>query len=102
LDEVEQLVFEHSDAFNQCIVDTVNDQAFGFLRSAIESAVSGLGVCIAPEHLVRSDTDAGRLVAPFGFQASGYTYVVRVHGRGAQKTRDFVLWLQAEIASRAV
>lgn len=41
----------------------------------LEAATAGLGIAIAPEVLVSDDLKAGRLVAPFGFEASGQTYV---------------------------
>jgi LysR family transcriptional regulator, glycine cleavage system transcriptional activator len=43
----------------------------------IEAAVSGLGLCVAPWHLVSDDVRAGRLIAPFGFKESGYQYVAK-------------------------
>jgi LysR family glycine cleavage system transcriptional activator len=43
----------------------------------LEAAVAGLGVAIAPWHLVMDDIRAGRLVAPLGFDESAYQYVAR-------------------------
>lgn len=63
----------------------------------LEAAVRGLGVAIAPWHLVVDDVQAGRLVAPFGFVESGYHYVVkrRTH-RTTPRIDVFCHWLQAQ------
>ncbi|WP_244935042.1 LysR substrate-binding domain-containing protein [Acuticoccus sediminis] len=59
----------------------------------LEAATAGLGVAIAPEVLVRDDVAAGRLVAPFGFVASGMRYVaLNPEGSGGRE-RPFITWL---------
>lgn len=45
--------------------------AFAHLYYLLEAAVAGLGVAIAPQALVADDLAAGRLVAPWGFAATG-------------------------------
>ena len=63
----------------------------------LEAAVRGLGVAVAPWHLVIDDVQAGRLVAPLGFVASGYDYVVRRRTSGPLPRLDvFCDWLQAQ------
>jgi LysR family glycine cleavage system transcriptional activator len=66
----------------------------------LEAAIGGLGICIAPWHLVMDDVRAGRLSAPLGFQASGYRYVARCSGargdRSDEAVRLFCDWLQAQ------
>ena len=65
----------------------------------LEAAVRGLGVAVAPWHLVMDDVQGGRLVAPLGFVASGYDYVLRRRA-GAQPRLDvFSAWLQAQASA---
>lgn len=63
----------------------------------LEAAVRGLGIAVAPWHLVMDDVQAGRLVAPLGFAASGYHYVLR---RGAlqpmPRLDTFCAWLREQ------
>ena len=75
----------------------VNKSVFDHLSLAIEAAANGLGFCLSPKHLVESDIDCGRLEAPFGFTDSGYTYVVRAHGRRKAKSQTFIDWLSEEV-----
>jgi DNA-binding transcriptional LysR family regulator len=49
----------------------------------LEAAVAGLGVAIAPWHLVMDDIRAGRLVAPLGFDESS----LPVRGQAARRRR---------------
>lgn len=66
----------------------------------LEAAVRGLGIAIAPWHLVMDDVLAGRLAAPLGFVASGYDYVVRRRTSGPLPRLDvFCDWLQAQAAA---
>ncbi|WP_010465127.1 LysR substrate-binding domain-containing protein [Acidovorax radicis] len=66
----------------------------------LEAAVRGLGIAVAPWHLVMDDVLAGRLVAPLGFVASGYDYVVRRRASGPLPRLDvFCAWLQAQAAA---
>jgi len=62
----------------------------------LEAAGAGLGLCLTPHHLVASDIETGRLLAPFGFAASGYTYFA-VHRRQRRtKGASFCAWLEHE------
>lgn len=62
----------------------------------LEAAINGLGICIAPWHLVTGDILAGRLVAPLGFQESRYFYVAK-HRRQKSKRLDRLCeWLQIQ------
>jgi DNA-binding transcriptional LysR family regulator len=65
----------------------------------LEAAIGGLGICIAPWHLVMDDVRAGRLVAPLGFCASGYRYVARRNGVREEASRLFCDWLQAQASA---
>ena len=51
-------------------------QPFEHTYFMLEAAASGLGVGIASQPVVEDDLKAGRLVAPFGFAASGRSYCV--------------------------
>ena len=59
----------------------------------LEAAVAGLGVAIAPWHLVMDDIRAGRLVAPLGFDESAYQYVARRRGDTDARLDTFCGWL---------
>jgi LysR family transcriptional regulator, glycine cleavage system transcriptional activator len=71
----------------------------------IEAAIGGLGMCVAPWHLVSDDIRAGRLIAPFGFKESGYQYVAqrrRTAGAGNNKRLDkFCDWLAQQALETA-
>lgn len=63
----------------------------------LEAAVRGLGIAVAPWHLVMDDVQAGRLVAPFGFIPSGYDYLARRRTGAAHPRLDlFCHWLEAQ------
>ena len=49
---------------------------FEHLYYLLEAAVAGLGPAIAPEPLVAEDLAAGRLIAPWGFSATGGFWVL--------------------------
>ncbi len=59
----------------------------------LEAAIGGLGVCVAPWHLVIDDIRAGRLLAPLGFQRSGYRYVARRRPQPNKRLDRFCAWL---------
>ena len=73
---------------------------FEHLSLAIAAAASGLGLCVTPEHLVQDDIATGRLIAPLGFRASGYTYVAWAHGRRKRKPDAFIDWMRQDILVR--
>jgi LysR family glycine cleavage system transcriptional activator len=62
----------------------------------LEAAVGGLGVALAPRPLVAEDLALGRLVAPFGFVASGRRYHVvhSVDAAAAPRVRTFCRWIR--------
>lgn len=62
----------------------------------LEAAASGLGAAIAPEVLVRDDLSANRLIAPFGFVASGLTYVALSGQLPSRDARTFISWLREQ------
>lgn len=66
---------------------------FDHYHMTIEATLNGLGIAIAPWHLVAEDVASGRLVAPFGSTASNYVYAVAVRRSDQPKTRHFVNWL---------
>lgn len=63
----------------------------------LEAAVRGLGMAIAPWHLVVDDVQAGRLLAPWGFVASGYHYVMQRRSEvGLPRLDTFCTWLRQQ------
>ncbi|MDA7429113.1 LysR substrate-binding domain-containing protein [Primorskyibacter aestuariivivens] len=78
-------------------IQLTNQNEFEHLSLAIEAAANGLGVCVTPEHLVESDIGSGRLIAPFGFQQSGYVYVAQAHGRRKRRSDAFIDWLSHDL-----
>lgn len=69
----------------------------------LEAAVRGLGMAVAPWHLVMDDVLAGRLVAPLGFVPSGYDYVARRRTSGPLPRLDvFCAWLLAQAEANPV
>jgi len=74
-------------------------QGFEHLYYLLEAALSGLGVAIAPEPLVAADLQAGRLVAPWGFTATGAELALWAPGRLAdERVERLAAWLQQELA----
>jgi LysR family transcriptional regulator, glycine cleavage system transcriptional activator len=71
---------------------------FEHLSLAIEAAANGLGVCVTPQHLVEDDIARGRLIAPLGFQKSGYVYVAHAHGRRKRRSVAFIDWIKNDLA----
>ncbi|KRC68233.1 LysR family transcriptional regulator [Achromobacter sp. Root83] len=59
----------------------------------IEAAIGGLGICVAPWHLVIDDIRNGRLIAPLGFQPSGYQYVAKRLRHPNKRLDEFCAWL---------
>lgn len=70
--------------------------AFEHYYFTLEAAVGGLGVCIAPWHLVMDDLRAGRLVAPLGFEESAYQYVAMRRAGPHARLDSFCGWLQQQ------
>jgi DNA-binding transcriptional LysR family regulator len=64
----------------------------------LEAALRGLGVAMAPWHLVMDDVQAGRLAAPFGFADSGYHYRAWRRSAAPHARLDlFCRWLQTQV-----
>ncbi|MGL4974611.1 MAG: LysR substrate-binding domain-containing protein, partial [Bosea sp. (in: a-proteobacteria)] len=77
----------------------IQGRAFPHYYFTLESAISGLGASVTPEHLVRDDLHAGRLVAPLGFVESGLRYVALLDARARPPVRHFADWLSKAAAS---
>jgi LysR family glycine cleavage system transcriptional activator len=76
-------------------IDLGNGQGFEHTYFMLEAAASGLGIGIASYPLVEYDLQSGRLIAPFGFSASGRSYCV-LHARQAAnnpKIAAFRSWI---------
>jgi LysR family transcriptional regulator, glycine cleavage system transcriptional activator len=85
-----------------CAVPAQAGPVFEHYYFTLEAAVAGLGICVAPWHLVADDVAAGRLVAPFGFCESSYQYVARRRSQRNKALDLFCAWLQAQAAESAV
>lgn len=76
-------------------------QSFEHYYFTLEAAVAGLGVAMAPWHLVMDDVRAGRLVAPLGFDESSYQYVARRRGDADVRLDTFCNWLEQQAQEMA-
>ncbi|WP_114972865.1 LysR substrate-binding domain-containing protein [Rhodoferax ferrireducens] len=81
-----------------CAAPTPTGPVFEHYYFALQAAVAGLGICVAPWHLVADDVQAGRLLAPLGFCDSGYHYVAKRRPQRSKKLDLFGAWLQAQAA----
>lgn len=78
-------------------------EAFPQLYYLLEAAASGLGLAIAPEPLVAADLAAGRLCAPWGFTATGGSWVLCAPaGHDDPRLARLADWLRAELAGPAM
>jgi len=71
---------------------------------AIEAALDGHGVAIAPEFLVQADLASGRLVNPFGHpvaQPGGWYLICREERREDPRIVWFEHWITAQFAASA-
>jgi DNA-binding transcriptional LysR family regulator len=75
-------------------------QGFTHLFYLLEAAVAGLGVAIAPVQLVQDDLDAGRLLAPWGFQQTDASWILATP-RGGSDTRVEALaqWMRRALSA---
>ena len=73
-------------------------QGFEHLYYLLEAAMAGLGVAIAPQQLVADDLAAGRLLAPWGFTATGGRLALWVPGRRSdRRAEQLAAWLAREL-----
>ncbi len=68
----------------------------------LEAASAGLGICLAPWHLVAADVASGRLIAPLGFTRSGYRYTLTLKWQPRAAVEPFRVWLAAEAAAQTL
>ncbi len=72
---------------------------FAHLYYLLEAAVAGLGVAIAPEPLVADDVASGRLLAPWGFAATGGQWALCTrHNHGDPRLDRLIAWLRRQLA----
>lgn len=70
-------------------------QGFEHLYYLLEAALAGLGVAIAPEQLVADDIAAGRLLAPWGFEATPAAWILATPRRAQDGRIDALAgWLR--------
>lgn len=84
-----------------CAVPPATGTVYEHYYFTLQAAVAGLGVCMAPWHLVADDVQAGRLLAPLGFCDSGYRYVAKRRTQSSQKLDLFCAWLQVQAREAA-
>ncbi|NRF68781.1 LysR family transcriptional regulator [Aquincola sp. S2] len=82
-----------------CPAPKPGGQLFEHYEFTLQAAAAGLGICIAPWHLVVDDLAAGRLVAPLGFCESGHRYVALRRAQRSVKAERFCAWLLREAAA---
>ncbi|MFC4762660.1 LysR family transcriptional regulator [Dyella koreensis] len=76
-------------------------QSFPHLYHLLEAAVAGRGVAIAPEQLVADDLTSGRLLAPWGFQATAAQWVLVAPSRApAARLTALADWLKRALAAQ--
>lgn len=70
-------------------------QGFDHLYYLLEAAMAGLGVAIAPEHLVRNDIASDRLIAPWGFvKTSGKLVLLARKNQHEHRAQQLANWLK--------
>ena len=75
-------------------------QGFTHLFYLLEAAVAGLGVAIAPAQLVQGDIDAGRLLAPWGFQQTDASWILATPGRRVDRRVDaLAAWMRQALSA---
>jgi DNA-binding transcriptional LysR family regulator len=74
-------------------------QVFDHYEFTLQAAVRGLGLCVAPWHLVADELEAGRLVAPWGFCESGFRYVALRRAQRSARAERFCAWLMQQAAA---
>ena len=79
-----------------CAAPPASGTVYEHYYFTLQAAVAGLGVCVAPWHLVADDVEAGHLLAPLGFCESGYRYVAKRRAQRSQKLDLFCAWLLAQ------
>jgi DNA-binding transcriptional LysR family regulator len=71
------------------------ERIFEHFYLSLQAAAAGLGVAIGPLALVCDDIEAGRLVAPFGFEADGTAYLLlTARPPGDGRTTALLSWLR--------
>jgi DNA-binding transcriptional LysR family regulator len=80
-----------------------NDAELNFPHThlCIEAAVSGLGVALVEQRMVRDDLVAGRLIAPCGFVpfADGLAAVPASERAASPAARAFIAWIMEELSA---
>ena len=73
-------------------------QGFPHLSYLLEAVLAGLGIGIAPEQLIRSDLEQGRLLAPWGFVSTDAWLCVQIHNAGQRQRIEKLTGLLASLA----
>ncbi|NTS29675.1 LysR family transcriptional regulator, glycine cleavage system transcriptional activator [Phyllobacterium sp. YR620] len=78
---------------------------FDTYLAALQSALDGQGVCVAPDFLVADDLRAGRLVAPFALrvpQPGAWYMICRKERVGEARIRQFERWLVEQFGGEPI
>jgi LysR family transcriptional regulator, glycine cleavage system transcriptional activator len=62
----------------------------------IEAALQGLGVCVAPWHLVFDDIKNNKLIAPLSFRPSNMHYIALTRKNPRPVVQSFCTWLSSQ------
>jgi LysR family transcriptional regulator, glycine cleavage system transcriptional activator len=78
------------------------NQVYEHYYVTLEAAQKGLGICVAPWHLVADDLAAGRLEAPFKFVPSGFHYLSICRPDSRLSVMQVYAWLKQEAGTQLV
>lgn len=100
LHEYNPRTWENWAAISGFQVTSAGEQSFPHTYLCIEAALAGIGVTLVERHLVLSELEQGKLVAPCGWTTfSGGLAAIRLSDRATQEPgRVFIAWLKAELA----
>jgi LysR family transcriptional regulator, glycine cleavage system transcriptional activator len=83
-------------AVNARCTDSVKKSDYQHYYFTIEAALQGLGVCIAPWHLVFDDIKKKSLIAPLNFRQSNMHYVALTRKNPRPIVQSFCTWLSSQ------
>lgn len=76
-----------------------SQQTFAHFYFSLQAAVDGLGAAMGPYPLVADDLRRGNLIAPFGFNPSGYNYILlRQDTAPTELENTFIHWLDEKFS----
>ncbi|TCR65371.1 LysR substrate-binding domain-containing protein [Bosea sp. BK604] len=93
------LAWKNWEALSGLRVTAASERTFPHTYLCIEAALAGIGVALVERHLVLSEIEQGKLLAPCGWASfPGGFAAIRLSDRAAQEpARAFIGWLKAEL-----